>query len=62
VWRLRVTRDALLFTVGAIGFFHELFFPMGQAERPFILTVSAAAMGLPLILRAEDRIRNGGKE
>lgn len=57
VWGLRLTRDALLFALGALGFLHELFFTMGETERPFILTISAAMMGLPLILRAEDRLK-----
>lgn len=59
MWHLRLTRDALLFILGATGFLHELFFTTGETERPFILTLSAALMGLPVILRAEDKIRNG---
>ncbi len=59
VWHFRLTRDVLLFTFGAVGFFHELFFTYNAPERPFILTVSAAMMGLPLILRTEDRLRDG---
>lgn len=60
MWHFKITRDLVLFILGATGFLHELFWP-GAQERPFILTLCAAAMGLPLILRAEERVkRNGG--
>lgn len=59
VQKLHVTRDTLLFIIGAVVFLHEAFIPATQAERPTILFLSAAMMGLPLILRAEDRIKNG---
>lgn len=58
---LRITRDTLLFTLGALGFLHELFYG-GAVERPFILTVCAALMGLPLVLRAEEKARRNGRD
>ena len=57
MWHIKLTRDAILFVLGATGFLHELFFP-ATTDRPFILTVSAALMGLPLILRAEESTRD----
>ncbi len=51
----RFTRDALMFTIGAIGFFHELI--VSQAERPFILALSGALMGLPFVLSADSKLR-----
>jgi hypothetical protein len=53
-------RDGLLWTLGSIGFLNELFFG-GLTERPFMLTLIAAFFGLPLVLRAEGRARNGNK-
>lgn len=54
LWRAWV-RDALMFTLGAIGFLHELW--AAGIERPFILTACLALMGLPLVLPRQ----NGGK-
>ncbi|MBA2312751.1 MAG: hypothetical protein H0V97_08130 [Actinobacteria bacterium] len=51
----RLTRDAIMFTIGAFGFFHELIYT--QAERPFILALSGALMGLPFVLSADSKIK-----
>ncbi len=56
----RFTRDALMFTIGAIGFFHELI--VSQAERPFILALSGALMGLPFVLSADGKLKQSQKE
>ena len=48
----RITRDAVLFTVGLLGVAHETL--VYQGERPSLLILFAAMMGLPLVLR-----RNG---
>jgi len=50
--RLRISRDIVLFTAGLMGVIHETVFNDG--ERPTLLLLFAAMMGLPLVLR-----RNG---
>ena len=52
-------RDSLLVALGSIGFLHELLVG-GITERPFMLTLIATLLGLPLVLRAEDRIKKDG--
>lgn len=44
-----------MFTLGAAGFLHELI--IGEAERPFLLALCGALMGLPFVLAADGRIR-----
>lgn len=39
---------------------HELI--IENAERPFLLTASLALMGFPLVLKGEDRLKNGKEE
>ena len=56
----RFTRDAVMFAIGAIGFFHELI--ASQAERPFILALCGALMGLPFVLSADSQLRKGKDE
>lgn len=51
--RGRVTRDGLLFILGAGGFLHELI--ITQGERPTLLLGCLALMGLPVFLRSDDR-------
>lgn len=52
-WR-GVTRDGVLFVVGLLGIAHEtLMSRMG--ERPTLLLLFGAMVGLPLFLRADDR-------
>jgi hypothetical protein len=46
----RLHRDVILFLVGLAGVIHEVFFT--SIERPDLLIVCAAMMGLPLLLRA----------
>lgn len=48
-------RDATLFLAGLAGVFHEVV--IGHGERPTILLLLAAMMGLPAFLRAD-----GGKD
>lgn len=42
-----------MFALGATGFLHELI--RGGAERPFILALCGALMGLPFVLAADQR-------
>ena len=46
-----------MFLLGAAGFLHELI--LREAERPFLLALCGALMGLPFILAADGYIRNG---
>lgn len=54
--RGRVTRDGLLFILGAGGFLHELI--ITQGERPTLLLGCLALMGLPVFLRTDDKRRD----
>ncbi len=62
VWNFsRETKETLAYVLGGLGFLHELI--VENAERPFLLTASLALMGFPLVLKGEDKLRNGnGKE
>ena len=64
VWNFsRETKETLAYVLGGLGFLHELI--VENAERPFLLTASLALMGFPLVLKGEDRLKNGngsGKE
>lgn len=44
----RISRDITLFVGGLAGVAHEVV--ITQGERPFLLTLFAAMMGLPLVL------------
>lgn len=48
-------RSTIMFALGATGFLHELL--RGGAERPFLLALSGALMGLPFVLAADGRLR-----
>lgn len=52
-WR-GITRDGILFVVGVLGIAHEIFLNHGP-ERPFLLAILGALVGLPLFLRADER-------
>jgi hypothetical protein len=54
----RITRDLMMFGLGAGGFVHEVLYQ--GFERPFVLSACLALMGLPFVLAANGR-RNGGK-
>lgn len=43
-----------MFALGATGFLHELL--IGELERPFLLALSGALMGLPFVLSADQKI------
>ena len=46
--------------IGAVGLLHEIFLQQGQQERPTLLYVCGALMGLPLVVRA-DALRRDKK-
>jgi hypothetical protein len=50
---VKIVRDIAIFVLGAYGFVHEL--QRSGAERPQILILSAAMMGLPLIIRGDEK-------
>jgi hypothetical protein len=61
VWNFsRETKETLAYVLGGLGFLHELI--IANAERPFLLTASLALMGFPLVLKGEERLKNGKKE
>jgi hypothetical protein len=49
-----------MFVLGATGFLHELI--LGSAERPFLLALSGALMGLPFVLAADGKVRQSKDE
>lgn len=49
----KIFRDLVIFILGAYGFYYEL--TRQGPERPQILIMSAAMMGLPLIIRGDER-------
>ena len=55
----RITRDGVLFASGLLGVTHETFF--SASERPFLLTVFGAMMGMPLFIRMDEKRRDGGE-
>lgn len=59
VRKWRAIRDPLLFTIGAVGFLHEVFFG-APTERPQIIYGCIALMCSPLVLRGEEKIRQNG--
>lgn len=56
MWHVKLTRDLACFVLGTMIVLHELFLP-GAQERPFLLTLAGALLGLPLVLRGEEKIR-----
>jgi hypothetical protein len=48
----------VLVTIGAIGFLHEVFLGT-PTERPQLIYASIALMCSPLVLRGEEKLRNG---
>jgi len=51
-------RSGVLFVIGVVGVIHEAFFT--TANRPALLVLFAAMMGLPFALAADMFRRNGG--
>lgn len=48
-----ITRDSVLFAAGLIGVFYETVFD--KADRPTLLLMFGAMMGLPAFLRTDDQ-------
>lgn len=53
-WHFRLSRDIVLFSTGLAGILHEVFVHRGE-ERPSLLIVLAAMMGLPIYLRKNGK-------
>ena len=56
VWDRLLARDNIWLIVGVVVILHEVF--LREAERPFILALAGALMGLPFVLDSDRR--NGG--
>lgn len=50
---VKLSRDFFIFSLGGFAFVHELV--REGDERPQILIMSAAMMGLPLIIRGDEK-------
>lgn len=58
-WWRGVTRDTVLFTTGLALIVNEAVLRSGP-ERPTLLVLYAGMVGLPAVLRADDRRRTTG--
>lgn len=58
--RLRITRDGTLFVAGLAGVAYETLYTGG--DRPTLLLLFAAMMGLPAFLQRDEAKRVGGGE
>lgn len=54
--RLKVTRSAILFVVGLAGILYETL--AEHADRPTLLLLFAAMVGLPAFLRIDEKQKN----
>lgn len=50
---IKISRDLIIFALGCVGFIHELL--RDGDERTQILILCAAAMGLPFIIRGDEK-------
>lgn len=48
-WKLRLSRDVILFATGVVGILHETFFVV--TVRPDLLILFAGLVGMPFVLR-----------
>lgn len=58
--RLRITRDGILFTAGLAGVAFETLHAGG--DRPTLLLLFAAMMGLPAFLQKDDQRKKDGEQ
>jgi predicted membrane channel-forming protein YqfA (hemolysin III family) len=54
-WHLRLSRDVVIFGIGIIGILHEIFW--STSDRPTLIILFAAMIGLPAFLRIDERGR-----
>lgn len=54
-WKIKLTRDLIIFLVGLGGIVHETF--LTTDDRPTLLILFAAMIGLPAFLRLDERSR-----
>lgn len=52
--KLKISRDTILFIIGALGLFYETVLYHGAGERPTLIMAFLALMGIPLFLRADE--------
>lgn len=52
-WKLRLSRDAALFLAGLGGIAHETL--VSKIDRPGLLVLFGAMVGLPAFLRGDER-------
>lgn len=51
--KVKISRDGILFLVGILGIIHEVF--LTSLDRPDILILFLALVGLPAFLRGDER-------
>jgi hypothetical protein len=54
-WRRKLTRDGVVFAIGVVGIIHEIFF--STTDRPTLIILFAAMIGLPAFLHIDERGR-----
>lgn len=57
--RTAITRDSVLFSAGLAGVFYCTVFD--KADRPTLLLLFGAMMGLPAFLRTDDQVKSKAK-
>lgn len=59
-WHVKLTRDTVLFAVGAVLLWHETF--AVDTSEPILVAVAVAFMGSPLFLRLDEVSRGKAKD
>lgn len=60
-WKLKISRDTVLFMAGLAGIANEAVLRHGN-ERPYLLVIFSAMLGLPLFFRNDERSGKGGPQ
>jgi hypothetical protein len=52
-WHIRLTRDLVIFGTGILGILHEVF--LSTSDRPTLIILFGAMIGLPAFLRLDAK-------
>jgi hypothetical protein len=59
-WHIRLSRDVVIFVIGIVGILHEIF--LSVTDRPYLIILFGAMIGLPAFLRIDERGRVDDEE